>query len=245
MTNHLMPLCAMQDTQGCCLSGVNETLSSVFGLTSVLAVGFKVKENHPLADLIAFIKDKIPSLDVPWVDVWKKESRISLSGSGSLQENTEKAGTEENADFQILGTSENDTGSEKNAIDNELNMDLCESQKKHEDSNKKEDEIAIVDIDSRIKGNEKEISSYNEANTDVKNKDTNKLVDDRIKGSRKTENIFGREEMGMNVDDSSTRDKSPKTTLKREFDNVGYTLIDTNFKMIEVVVPQKKQSVNK
>ena len=35
-------------------------------------ITFQDKPNHTLQDLVDFIKDKIPQLAVPWVNVWKK-----------------------------------------------------------------------------------------------------------------------------------------------------------------------------
>lgn len=72
MTHHLISLCAIRDTPACCINGLSCEISSIFGLRSVLAIGFKDKPNHTLQDLVDFIKDKIPQLAVPWVNVWKK-----------------------------------------------------------------------------------------------------------------------------------------------------------------------------
>ena len=37
---------------------------------------FQIKPENPLSDLIAFIQDKAPSLDVPWMKIWKDDSNI-------------------------------------------------------------------------------------------------------------------------------------------------------------------------
>ena len=42
MTHHLISLCAMKDTPGCCLTGLSKTLSEILGIKSVLAIGFVV-----------------------------------------------------------------------------------------------------------------------------------------------------------------------------------------------------------
>ena len=202
-----------------------------------------MKENHPLADLIAFIKDKIPPLCVPWVEVWKKEARTSSLGS-SQWENTAEKGTEENANIAMKQTS-NDTDSEKNAADSKPNMDLCDSKTKSEDSKAKEDERTIIDVELRTKSKEKEVSSENEANTVVKNKETKEPVADEMNVLSNTKNKCTKGEVGIDFDDFSTEYKLPKKTLKRTLDNVGYSLIDTNFKMKEIVVPHKKQDVKK
>jgi len=73
MTHHLISLCAMRDTSGCCLSGLSRTLSEILGIKSVLAVGFVERKENPLQDLLEFIKDKAPPLNVPWVNVWKND----------------------------------------------------------------------------------------------------------------------------------------------------------------------------
>ena len=170
------------------------------------------------------------------MEVWKKEARVSSLGS-SQWENATKNRTEENADIAMKQPSEN-MDNEKNATDNEPNMELCDSLKKSDDSKVKEEERTT-------KSNEKEVSSENEANTDMKNKETKELVADEINVSSKTKNRFAKEETGIDFDDSSTENKSPTKILKRTLDNVGYSLIDTKFKMTEIVVPQKKQNVKK
>ena len=47
MTHHLISLCAVRDTPGCCVNGLSMTLSEILGIKSVLAVGFRVIVNLP------------------------------------------------------------------------------------------------------------------------------------------------------------------------------------------------------
>ena len=42
MTHHLISLCAIRDTPGCCINGLSTALSEILAINSVLAVGFKV-----------------------------------------------------------------------------------------------------------------------------------------------------------------------------------------------------------
>lgn len=70
LTQHLIPLSASRSTPAACVAGLSEKLSTELNLKSVLAVGVSVvesTENSELDKVVRNIKEKVPVIEVPWL----------------------------------------------------------------------------------------------------------------------------------------------------------------------------------
>ncbi|XP_065644228.1 uncharacterized protein LOC100206161 isoform X3 [Hydra vulgaris] len=73
MTRHLMNVCLVHGIYACSINNLSKTISPFLDMKSVLAIGFKEVINSPFADLVEFLKDKIPTLDErPWSKLWEQ-----------------------------------------------------------------------------------------------------------------------------------------------------------------------------
>lgn len=70
LTQHLIPLSASRSTPAACVSGLSEKLTTELNLKSVLAIGISVAktgDNAQLDKVVRDIKEKVPSIEVPWL----------------------------------------------------------------------------------------------------------------------------------------------------------------------------------
>lgn len=70
LTQHLISLSASRSTPAASVAGLSEKLSAELNLKSVLAVGFSVSErieDIELGKVVGVIKEKLPAVEVPWL----------------------------------------------------------------------------------------------------------------------------------------------------------------------------------
>ncbi|EDO39991.1 predicted protein [Nematostella vectensis] len=69
MTHHLLLLGATRQTPILCLHQLSPTLAPLLRLKRVSAIGFRKAEQSPFTALVEFIKEKVPPIEVPWLEV--------------------------------------------------------------------------------------------------------------------------------------------------------------------------------
>ena len=183
-----------------------------------------MKQENPLSDLIAYIKDKAPSLEVPWMNIWKGNPQPAASKLG-LQ-NVQIKGTQKTLENNSHKTNELKTpltdkcggeyGDETATSKIELNVETgCQ---------KKADESYSESCNENIEG---------PPHTDIP--------------CKKQSTITTSHQHTANTDNAAMRKamlcpNSPGIDfpVKRNMENVSYKLIRTNYQMFEKPIKKRK-----
>lgn len=94
MTSHLISLSQTRSVPACQVPGLSASLAGTLGLTSVLALGFKL-QSSAFADTIAALAPKVPPLVVAWVPSERGTSNlevVQVSGKTEQQVEDEELG---------------------------------------------------------------------------------------------------------------------------------------------------------
>ncbi|XP_065056084.1 uncharacterized protein LOC135684439 [Rhopilema esculentum] len=248
MTHHLIPLCALRDTPACCVTGLNDALAPIFGIQSVLAVGFKVVGQNPLADLVEFICDKAPPLIVPWVAIWKGSGKqeVALSVTDNVSQNEDSFVKDQVSVADIKRKEAIHKSSKKNERKPEIDIlkdskDISFEDNLDDDKNIDDENKSAVSLpENSEEGRAMEVDVVAMSTGDQKTCAFEQEYDEKNEQSKSYSNKIKRKLYGKS--DNPQTDKTPETEAKkRKIEDVAFDLSETQFNMHRAVVREKKQ----